>query len=92
MFEKHGCDAIPSIHAFADSVFYLPIPNPLNALVEIAAGTPVAAIALVAFAPNSPSTGAMIPQLSRNDKLSKVLHELQIESLPDSTPHKRPLV
>ena len=34
----------------------------------------------------------MILQLSRNDKLCKVLHELQIELLPDSTPHKRSFV
>ena len=92
LLEKHGCAAVPSIHSPADSVFYLPIANPSNARVEIAAGTPVAAIAPVAFAPNSPSTAAMIPQLSRNDKLRKVLHKLQIESLPDSTPHKRLLV
>ena len=34
----------------------------------------------------------MTPQLSRNDKLRKVLRELQIDTLPDSTPHKRFLV
>ena len=92
LLEKHGCAAVTSIHAPADSVFYLPIANSSTARVEIAAGTPLAAIAPVALALNSHFTAAMIPQLSRNDKLRKVLHELQIESQPDFTPHKRPLV
>ena len=74
------------------TVFYLPIANPSNARVDIAAGTPVAAIAPVILAPKFPSTAPMTPQLSRNDKLRKVLRELQIESLADSTPHKRSLV
>ena len=30
--------------------------------------------------------------MSRNEKLRKVLRELQVDVLPDSTPHKRPLV
>ena len=35
---------------------------------------------------------AVAPQLSRNEKLRKVLRELNIDALPDSTPHKRPLI
>ena len=66
--------------------------NPSNNRVEISAGTPVAAIAPVALAANSPSTAATNPQLSRNEKLRKVLRELQVDALPDSTIHKRPLV
>ena len=92
LLEKYGSAAVPSIHSPADSVFYLPIANPSNARAEIAAGTPVAAIALVALAHNSPSTAAMTPQLSRNEKLCKVLRELQIDTLLDSTVHKRFLV
>ena len=76
LLEKHGCAAVPSIHSPAESVFYLPIANPSNARVEIAASTSVAAIAPVALAPNSLSTAAMTPQLSRNEKLRKVLREL----------------
>ena len=34
----------------------------------------------------------MNPQFSRNKKLRKVLRELQVDELPDLTPHKRPLV
>ena len=34
----------------------------------------------------------MTAQLSRNKKLRKVLHELQVDTLPNSTLHKRPLV
>ena len=60
--------------------------------VKIPAGIPVDAIAPVALAANSPSTAATNPQLSLNEKLRKVLRELQVDALPESTPHKRPLV
>ena len=46
----------------------------------------------VALAANSTSTAATNSQLSRNEKLRKVLRELQIDALPNSTPHKRSLV
>ena len=92
LLEQLGCAALPSVHAPADSFIYLPIVNPSNSRVEIAAGTPVAALAPVALIPNSPSTAATSPQLSRNEKLRKVLRELQVDLLLDSTPHKRPLV
>ena len=92
LLEKLGCAALPSVNAPADSFFYLPIANPSNSRVEIAAGTPVVALAPFPLAPNSPSTAATSPQLSRDEKLRKVLRELQFDALPDSTPHKRPLV
>ena len=45
------------------------------------------------MAHNSPSTiAAVAPKLSRNEKLRKVLRELHVDTLPDSTPHKRPLI
>ena len=92
LLEKLGCATLPSVLAPADSFFYLPIVNPSNSRGEIAAGTPVAALVPVALAPNSPSTAATSPQLSRNEKLRKVLRELQVDVLPDSTPYKRPLI
>ena len=66
--------------------------NPSNRRVEIPADLPVAAVAPVAMAHNSSSTAAVAPQLSRNEKLRKVLRELHVDALPDSTPHKRPLI
>ena len=52
----------------------------------------VAAVGPVAMAHKSSSTNAAFaPQLSRNEKLHKVLRELHVDALPDSTPHKRPL-
>ena len=92
LLKKHGCAGVPSIHAPADFVFYLPIAKPSNARVKIAAGTPVETIAPIALALNSIFTAAMTPQLLRNDKLRKVLRELQIDTLPDSISYKRPLV
>ena len=92
LLDKHGCAALPSLHAPSSPEFFVLIANPSNCRVEIPAGTPVAAIAPVALAANSPSTAPTNPQLSRNEKLRKGLRELQVYALPDSTPHKRPLV
>ena len=80
-----------SLHAVSPE-FFVPIANPSNSRVEIPAGTPIAAIAPVALTANSPSTAATNLQLSRNEKLRKVLRELQVDVLLDSTPHKRLLV
>ena len=92
LLEKDGCAAVPTVHALVDSIIYLSIANFSNSRVEIAGRTPVAAIAFVAIALNFPTANEMNSQLSRNDKLWKVLRELQIDTLTDSIPHKRPLV
>ena len=92
LLRKHGCAALFSLYAPSSSKFFVPIANPSKNRVEISAGTPVAAIAPVAFTANSLSTAATNPQLFRNEKLRKVLRELQVDALPDSTPNKRPLV
>ena len=70
----------------------MPIANPSNRRIEISAGQPVAAIAPVALTPHSISIAAVTPKLSRIEKLRKVLRDLQVDTLPDSTPHKRALV
>ena len=67
-----------------------PIPRTVES--KFRQAPPVPAIAPVALAANSPSTAATNPQLSRNEKLRKVLRELQVDVLPDSTPSKRLLV
>ena len=92
LLEKLGCAALPSVYEPVNSEFFLPIANPSNSRVEIAAGTPVAALAPVALAPEPASAAATSSQLSRNNKLRKMLGELQVDVLPDSTPHKRQLV
>ena len=92
LLDKHGYAAPFSVYAPFSSEYFVPIANPSNSRVEIPAGTFVAAIAPVALAANSTSTAAMNPQLSRNEKLRKVLREMQVDTLPDSTPHKRPPV
>ena len=68
LLDKHGCATLPSVYALSSSEFFVPIANPSNSRVEIPAGTPVAAIAPVALAANSPSTAVTNPQLSRNKK------------------------
>ena len=92
LIETQGCAAVLLVYALVDLVFILPVANPSNRKVEIATGTPVAAIGFVALAFSFPSTAATTPQLSRNDKLRKMLRDLQIDTLPDSIPHKRFLV
>ena len=92
LLDKHGCAALQSVYAPSSPEIFVPIVNPSNSRVEIPAGTPVAAIAPVAFSAISASTAATNSQLSRNEKLRNILRELQVDVLPDSTPHKRPLV
>ena len=92
LLEKYGCAADPSVHAPADSVFFLPIANRPNRRIEISAGSPVAAIAPVTLTPYSTSTAVVASQLSLIEKLRKVLCELHVDTIPDLTPHKRSLV
>ena len=84
---------LPLVLAPIDSVFYVAVANPSNRRVEIPADVPVAAVAPVAMAHNSNSTTAAVARkLSRNKKLRKLLREFHIDTLFDSTPHKRPLI
>ena len=94
LLDKHGCAALPSVHAPSSSEFFVPIANASDTRVEIPAFNPFAAIAPDARAANFTltSTAATNPQLSRNVKLRNVLRELQVDALPDSTHHKRSLV
>ena len=92
LLEEYGCAAIRSVNAPTDSVFFVPIANPSNRRIEISAGLSVAAIAPPAITPHSTSAAAVAPQLFPNEKLRKVLRELHVDTLPDSTPHKRSLV
>ena len=93
LLEDKGCAVLPSVLALTDMVCYVAVANPSNRRVEIPADVPVAAFAPVAMAHNSGSTTAADAlKLSRNEKLSKVLRELHVDALPDSTPHKRPLI
>ena len=91
LLEDKGCALLPSVLAPTDSVCYIVVVNPFYRQVEIPADLPVAAVAPVAMAHKSPlTTAAVAPKLSRNEKLLKVLRELHVDALPDSTPHKRP--
>ena len=92
LLEDRNCAVLPTVLAPTNSVCYVAVANPSNRQVKILADVPVAAIVPVAMAHSSSSTTAAVsPQLSRNEKLRKVLRELHVDALPDSTPHKRPL-
>ena len=93
LLEEQGCAVLSSVLAPTDSICYVALAYPSNRRVEIPVDVPVAAVAPVALAHNSCSTTAAVaPKLSRNEKLLKVLRELHVDSLPDFTPHKRPLI
>ena len=87
--EDHGCAALLAVCAPADSVCYVAVANPSERRVDIAANAPISAVAPVDLTANSVSSAAVAPQLSINTKLRKVMHKLRIDSLPDSTAHKR---
>ena len=92
LLEEQGCAELLTVYASADSMCYVAVANPSNRRVEIPADLLIVAVAPVALTSNAPSTAAVAPQLTRNEKLRKVFHELHIDSLPDSTPHKHPLI
>ena len=54
--------------------------------------TAIAAVNPVVQFSNAVQRAATVSRLSREEKLGKVLHELQIYGLPDATPHKQPLI
>lgn len=41
---------------------------------------------------NAVHTAATVYRLSRQIKLNNILHELQIDTLPNATPHKQPVI
>ena len=51
--------------------------------------TLIAAVNPVVQLSNGVQTVATVSRLSREEKLRMVLHELQIDGLPDATPHKQ---
>ena len=82
LLEDKGCAVLPSVLAPINSVCFVAVANPSNRRVEIPADVPVAAVAPVAMANNSSFTTAVVaPQLSRNEKLGKVVRELQVDAL-----------
>lgn len=53
---------------------------------------PIAAIRPVQLSSSNTRTAAAAPRLSHEAKLRKVLHELKLDSLPDSAPHMQQLL
>ena len=56
------------------------------------AGFPVASVNTVRPASKSSQATATAPRLPHESKLQKVLHELKIDSLSDTAPHKQQLL
>lgn len=70
---------------------FVVVANPSNLKVKIRSNAPNATVFPIELPQNSAFTATNYPRIIRNEKFRKVLHELQIDDLPNSTPHKRPL-
>ena len=93
LLKTKQCAVLPSVVAPTDLVCYGAVANYSNRRLEIPADVPVAEIAIVAVTHNFPSTTAAVaPQQSLNEKLCKVLRDLHVNTLFDSSPHNRPLI
>ena len=75
-----------------DDLFTIAIANPSNQRIYIRSNVAITTVFPVEFLENGLSTKATYPRISRNEKLREVLRELKIDYLPNSPPHKRPLI
>ena len=69
LLEMHGCSALLSVHAPADSVFCVPVVDSLNRRIKSSAGLLVAVFVPVVRSPKPTASATLTPQLSRNYKL-----------------------
>ena len=85
---KFECATLMAVCAPVDGVCRVAIVNPSSSSVVIKPESPIAPANSVVQPSNAVQTAATISRLPREEKLRKVLHELQIDALPDATPHK----
>ena len=89
---KFECTTLPAVCAPVDGVCRVAMVNPSSLSVVIKLETLIAAVNLVVQSSNAVKTAATVAPLSKEEKLRKVLYELQIDGLPDATSHKQPLI
>ena len=90
---NYGCVVLPSVCALTGSTCRVAVANPSRSAVELCANLPIASVHAMRL--NSPSTVAAshsTPRLLLEEKLRKVMHELKLEEIPQSAPHKVALV
>ena len=87
-----GCAALPCVCAPLDGCCRVAVVNPSPRSIEIPSGFPIASAKTVIQSQKDSRVAALNPRLPRDAKLRKIVSELKIDSLPDSTPHKSQLL
>ena len=83
------CAALPAVSAPVADVCRVAVVNNSDKPIEMLAGFIVASVNTVRPASKSSQATATAPRLVHESKLRKVLHELKIDSLSDTAPHKQ---
>ena len=87
-----GCAAMPAVCAQLKGETRIAIVNPSLKLIELLADYPIASAKPVTSSPLDTRIVAIVPRLSRDAKLRKVIFELQIDVIPDSYSQKKKLL
>ena len=87
-----GCAALPIVCAPIADVFRVAVVNNSEKPIKILAGLPVAFVNSVRPISKSFQAFATDSRLSHESQLSKVLHELKIDSRFDTSAHKQQLL
>ena len=86
-----GCASLPVICAPIADICRDALVNNFDKSIEILACFPVASVIFVRPVSKSSQAAATVFRLPHESKLRQVLHELKIDLLPDTAPHKQQL-
>ena len=84
-----GFAAFPAVCAPTAGSCRMAVVNPTDEPIEMLANFPIASVSPVQPAVIPTRTAVTAPHLSHEAKLRKVLHELKVDNLPDTAPHKQ---
>ena len=84
-----GGSTLPAVCDSVADVCRVAVVNNSNKPIEMLACFPVASVNTVRSASKSSQASATAPRLPNESKLRKVLHELKIDSLSETAPHKQ---
>ena len=87
-----GCAALPAVCAPLDGFCRIAVVNPSPRPIEVLSGFPIASAKPVVQTQKDSRVATLVPRLSRDAKLRKIVSELKIDSLPDAALHKSQLL
>ena len=87
-----GCAALPAVCDPVADVCRVAVVNNFDKPIEMLASFPVAFVNTLLPASKSSQATVTARRLPHESKLRKVLHELKIDSLSDTAPHKQQLL